>query len=67
MGDSALLRKELRKICHKIDRVEKENAELRSQVIQLKVEKATMTNRYESEMEYMRRCLTNKFKGFNGR
>ena len=57
MGDSSLLRKELRKICRKIDRVEKENAELRSHVIQLKEEKATMTDRYESEIEYVRRRL----------
>ena len=57
MGDSSLLRKELRKICRKIDRVEKENAELRSHVIQLKEEMATMTDRYESEIEYVRRRL----------
>ncbi len=57
MGDSALLRKELRKIYHKIDLLEKENAELRSQVIQLKEEKASMTDRYESEIEYLVRRL----------
>ena len=47
MGNSTLLRKELRKIYHKIDLLEKENTELRSQVIQLKEEKASMIDKYE--------------------
>ena len=57
MGDSALLRKELRKIYHEIDLLRKENTELRSQVIQLKEEKASMIDKYESEIEYLARCL----------
>ena len=57
MGDSTLLRKELRKIYHEIDLLRKENAELRSQVIQLKEEKASMIDRYESEIEYLVRRL----------
>ena len=57
MGDSALLRKELRKIYHEIDLLRKENTELRSQVIQLKEEKASMIDKYESEIEYLVRRL----------
>ncbi len=57
MGDSTLLRKELRKIYHEIDLLRKENTELRSQVIQLKEEKASMIDRYESEIEYLVRRL----------
>ncbi len=57
MGDSALLRKELRKIYCKIDLLEKDNAELWSQVILLKEEKASMIDQYESENAYLVRRL----------
>ena len=57
MGDSTLLRKELRKIYHEIDLLRKENTELRSIVIQLKEEKAAMIDKYESENEYLVRRL----------
>ena len=57
MGDSSLLRKELGKIYHEIDLLRKENTELRSQVIQLKEEKASMIDKYESEIEYLVRRL----------